>query len=150
MLKKQLIYSIVLFIFSNAPLMGQVDIEWERNLGGSSEDYASSIQQTSNGENIVAGYSYSRNVMISNHNGLPDGPIVNLPSRPPGTLTVDAEICDGSSYLFGSQVLTKTGTYTEIFTSSLGSDSIVTVNLTVLPHMTNIIDLKICDGDSYT
>jgi len=44
----------------------------------------------------------------------------------------EAEIAFGSSYEFGSQILTKTGVYTERFESVHGCDSTVTLTLTVL------------------
>ena len=45
------------------------DIEWQKCLGGRDDDYASSIQQTSDGGFIVAGYSSSNDGDISGHHG---------------------------------------------------------------------------------
>jgi hypothetical protein len=42
-------------------------------------------------------------------------------------------ICLGSSYILGTQTLTKTGIYTETFQTANGCDSVVTLNLTVHP-----------------
>ena len=60
---------------------------------------------------------------------------------------VDGRI--GDSYVLGTQTLTASGTYTETFTANTGCDSIVTLNLTVLPNLTEILDAEICVGDSY-
>jgi len=43
------------------------EIEWEKALGGSSTDYAYSIQQTTDGGYIVAGDTYSENGNVTNH-----------------------------------------------------------------------------------
>ena len=43
------------------------DIEWQKSLGGSLSDYAYSIQQTSDGGYIVAGYSRSNDSDVSGH-----------------------------------------------------------------------------------
>lgn len=47
--------------------------------------------------------------------------------------SLSATICAGSSYVFGSQVLTNAGTYTRVVSSASGCDSTLTLNLTVLP-----------------
>lgn len=44
-------------------------VEWQKSLGGSSDDYASSIQQTRDGGFIVAGRSYSNNGDVTGHHG---------------------------------------------------------------------------------
>ncbi len=44
-------------------------IQWQKSLGGSSNDYARSIQQTADGGYIVAGYSFSNNGDVSGHHG---------------------------------------------------------------------------------
>jgi hypothetical protein len=51
----------VLFIFSTTALKAQPTIEWQKCLGGSSWDVGRSIQQTSDGGYIVAGYAMSNN-----------------------------------------------------------------------------------------
>jgi gliding motility-associated-like protein len=40
-------------------------------------------------------------------------------------------LCNGFEYIFGTQVLTEAGIYEEPFVSSIGCDSIVTLNLTI-------------------
>lgn len=44
-------------------------IEWQKTLGGTSPDFASSIQQTMDGGFIVAGYSKSNNGDVTGHHG---------------------------------------------------------------------------------
>ncbi|MEO8147430.1 MAG: LamG-like jellyroll fold domain-containing protein [Bacteroidia bacterium] len=51
---------------------------------------------------------------------------------------INAGICDGDSYTFGSQTLTTSGVYVDSLTSVNGCDSIVTLNLTVTPIDTSV------------
>ncbi|MBL7989239.1 MAG: T9SS C-terminal target domain-containing protein [Chlorobi bacterium] len=45
------------------------DIQWEKSLGGSGNDYAASIEQTSDGGYIVAGWSSSTEGDVTGHHG---------------------------------------------------------------------------------
>ena len=63
--------------------------------------------------------------------------------------TDEASICDGDSYVFGTQTLTTSGSYTEQFTSSSGCDSTVTLTLDVNLTYNETDALTICDGDTY-
>ncbi len=60
------------------------------------------------------------------------------------TMVVD-EICSGELYYFGSQVLTSTGTYTEVFTNATGCDSTVTLTLSV--KVNPIVSITVVGGD---
>lgn len=53
-------------------------IEWQKALGGSNSDQASSIQQTTDGGYIVGGYTSSFNGDVTGFHGLGDGWIVKL------------------------------------------------------------------------
>ncbi len=55
-------------------------IEWQKSLGGSSGDYARSIQQTSDGSYIVAGSSNSKDGDVTGSHGISDYWIVKLNS----------------------------------------------------------------------
>ncbi|TAH40726.1 MAG: T9SS type A sorting domain-containing protein [Bacteroidetes bacterium] len=50
-------------------LNNQGSIEWNKCLGGSADEWASSIQQTSDSGYIVAGNSYSNDGDVTNHHG---------------------------------------------------------------------------------
>lgn len=58
-------------------------------------------------------------------------------------------ICDGSSYVFGSQTLSTSGTYIENLTTASGCDSLATLYLTVSPTLTGSGSQTICEGASY-
>jgi len=56
------------------------DIEWQKCLGGTNNDYARSIQQTSDGGFIVAGYTSSNDGDVSGFHGYSDYWVVKLNS----------------------------------------------------------------------
>ncbi|MDW3190732.1 MAG: FG-GAP-like repeat-containing protein [Cytophagales bacterium] len=67
------------------------------------------------------------------------------------TIEEDTEvtICAGETYTFGNQSLTTGGTYSEIFTSSLGCDSTVNLTLNLLNSHEESAEIAICNGESY-
>ncbi len=61
-----------------------------------------------------------------------------------------ASICDGDSYVFGTQTLTVSGVYNDtLTTASTGCDSIVQLTLSVNTTPVTSLAASICDGDSY-
>ncbi|MCD6594956.1 hypothetical protein J7L68_04690, partial [bacterium] len=64
------------------------EIVWQRTLGGSDEDCATSIQQTTDGGFIVAGVSQSNDGDVSGNHGYDDYWVVKL--SPEGKITEDA------------------------------------------------------------
>ncbi len=62
---------------------------------------------------------------------------------------VDSSICEGTQYLFGAQVLKNTGVYTNTYHLSASCDSIVTLNLHMLPIKTIAFQKTICEGSSF-
>ena len=56
------------------------DIQWEKTLGGSSDDKANSVQLTADGGYIVAGFTGSNNFDVTGNNGFDDAWIVKLNS----------------------------------------------------------------------
>ncbi len=59
--------------------------------------------------------------------------------------TITASVCAGENYAG----YTTPGTYTDVFTSGGGCDSIRTINLTVYPKLSSVSDTTICFGTSY-
>ncbi len=64
--------------------------------------------------------------------------------------TLTEEICLGGSYAVGSSVYASTGIFRDTLTAANMCDSIVTLNLTVLPTFTISLTESICDGETYT
>jgi len=56
-------------------------IQWQKALGGTSSEHCKSIQQTSEGGYMVAGFTYSNNGDVSGHHGFNDYWIVKLNSN---------------------------------------------------------------------
>jgi hypothetical protein len=63
---------------------------------------------------------------------------LELTINPAYNETLEISICEGESYNFGTQTLTESGEYTEVFESILGCDSTVNLTLTVI-----IVDISI-------
>lgn len=59
-------------------------------------------------------------------------------------------ICIGSFYTFNGDQLDQTGMYSAVFPSFNGCDSIVFLNLEVVPFFDIKLDESICSGDTYT
>ena len=69
----------LLFIISNSYLFyAQPYIQWQRSLGGSVDDRAYSIQQTTDGGYIIAGFSNSNDGDVTGNHGDYDYWIVKL------------------------------------------------------------------------
>jgi len=69
---------IVFAILFNMVLLAQHSIEWQKNLGGTSYDVAYSIQQTTDGGYITAGYTSSTDGDVSDNHGNADIWVVKL------------------------------------------------------------------------
>ncbi|MEM1318681.1 MAG: beta-propeller fold lactonase family protein [Bacteroidota bacterium] len=67
----------------------------------------------------------------------------------PTNFTFNKAICQGSSYTFDGTSYTTAGQYTGNFTSSIGCDSVVTLNLDVVTEFeTTMMNEEICEGES--
>ena len=69
---------LILLLFISTTILAQPQLEWEQSLGGTSADVAKCIQQTSDGDYIVAGYSNSFNGDVVGNHGLYDCWIAGL------------------------------------------------------------------------
>lgn len=58
-------------------------------------------------------------------------------------------ICEGESFEFGGQELTAAGMYQHVFSTVNGCDSLVTLELEVLPLATESLAASICEGETY-
>jgi len=99
-------------------------------------------------QTLTTGGTYTNTLTAAN--GCDSVVTLNLTVRPNSSSSMNASICDGQSYSFGSQTLTTGGTYTNTLTAANGCDSVVTLNLTVRPNSSSSMDASICDGQSYT
>jgi hypothetical protein len=63
--------------------------------------------------------------------------------------SINAQICDGAVYNFNGTQLTQAGSYNDTLTATSGCDSIVTLQLTILPTLSQSISAQICNGAAY-
>ncbi len=82
-------------------------------------------------------------------NGLDSVVILDLVVLPLGESTVEATICAGEIYPFNGQLLSQLGTYQAVLTGANGCDSIVRLELSVLPSPVTTLNAGICAGSSY-
>lgn len=75
---------------------------------------------------------------------------LHLTVTPLLTNSITETICEGTSTIFGSQTLSSSGTYTEMFATATGCDSMVTMYLFVTPTIQHSIAQTICEGQTYT
>ncbi len=62
---------------------------------------------------------------------------------------INAEFCEGDTYVFGTQSLITEGSFSELFTSTLGCDSTVALTLSFAPTYNESVNASFCDGDIY-
>jgi len=74
---------------------------------------------------------------------------IDLTINPIYNIVTSDSACAGVSYSFGTQTLTTTGNYTELFTSINGCDSTVNLDMIFLVSYTTNVSASICNGDSY-
>ncbi|PSK94141.1 GEVED domain-containing protein [Taibaiella chishuiensis] len=75
---------------------------------------------------------------------------LNLTVNPYITNTVSVTRCAGQSYTFNGITYTTSQTGLKDTFATMGCDSIVTLNLTVNPYITNTVSVTRCAGQSYT
>jgi gliding motility-associated-like protein len=72
---------------------------------------------------------------------------LNLTVRPPILNNLSRSICNGKTYIFGSDTLSTSGTYQKTFTSQNGCDSLVVLQLKVNPKYLIQQTIRICQGE---
>ncbi|MEE0921912.1 MAG: hypothetical protein U0L47_05400 [Paludibacteraceae bacterium] len=76
----------------------------------------------------------------------PEGPVLD-----PVYTSFDATVCFGEAYEWNGQTYNETREYTQTFPAANGADSIVTLNLTVLPEVPVTKEIAaVCYGETYT
>lgn len=74
----------------------------------------------------------------------------NISAMPVDTVLLSAEICQGGIYFLGNVPYSASGRYSQKFTSVItGCDSIVVLDLTVLPPARVVVDTTVCFADLY-
>ena len=103
---------------------------------------------TENGFNESEAGTYTQNLQTVNDC---DSVIVlTLSVNPVYHDTINVAICEGSVYTENGFNVNEAGTYTQTLQTINSCDSIVTLNLTLNPALTSIIDAEICEGTTYS
>ena len=82
-------------------------------------------------------------------NGCDSVVTLRLEVSPTYSDSIELAICEGDTFVFGTQSLTKVGTYTETFKTITGCDSIVTLKLNINPTYKIDTTITICEGATY-
>jgi hypothetical protein len=74
---------------------------------------------------------------------------LKLTVNPAFDMSIEASICEGENYIFGTQILSLSGEYSELFKTVNGCDSIVVLKLTILPAVNIKVDASICKDEIF-
>ncbi len=74
---------------------------------------------------------------------------LNIGVIDPVSVTINDTLCAGATYALGTQTLSATGVYTEIFTAANGCDSTVNLHLYVRPALQYTFADTLCAGATY-
>ena len=69
--------------------------------------------------------------------------------KPVISVTTNKIICKDTKFTFGNNTLSSSGTYTHVFKNSDNCDSLVTLNLKVLGDISDTLQAKIFEGETY-
>ncbi|MCB0520992.1 MAG: DUF11 domain-containing protein, partial [Saprospiraceae bacterium] len=100
------------------------------------------------GNNLTAAGTYVDTLTAAN--GCDSVITLNLAVLPNAGTTLNESICNGDSYPVGGQSFNTAGTHVVTLTASNGCDSVVTLNLTLLPSPSTSFDVEICNDETYT
>lgn len=99
------------------------------------------------GNNLSAAGTYYDT--LTNSVGCDSVITLNLKVNYPSYNTINAAICKGSSYSFGGNNLTASGTYYDTLLNAVKCDSIITLNLVVNNPSSSTINQSICDNSFF-
>ncbi len=100
-----------------------------------------------NNQSLIASGTYKDT--LSNISGCDSIITLDLTIIPTERVTLNDTICDGDNYIFNGTTPTSGGTYSANLLGVNGCDSIVTLNLTIEPTKTTILNEAICNNSSY-
>ncbi len=99
-----------------------------------------------NGQNLAVAGSY-RDTLVGS-NGCNQYVILDLSIDEKIESSISAAICESDAYIFGNQELRTAGQYERTLTASNGCDSLVVLDLAILPTLTTALSETICNGSS--
>lgn len=87
--------------------------------------------------------------VLSSRSGCDSVVVINLKVVAALTCTHDVSICNGTRYFAGGAMQNEAGTYTDVFQSTTGCDSVIVTHLTILPEYNSSQTVTICDQETY-
>jgi len=126
---------------------------WAKQMGGTGDDWGNGIKVDLAGNVFTTGFfanlvDFNPGAGVANKLAFNDDAFVQkLQPCPPSYTTIAATNC--ASFTLNNQTFYQSGTYTQFKTNYLGSDSIITLNLTIVPASFTTIQQTICNGTSY-
>jgi len=94
-----------------------------------------------------SGGTYTDSLVAAN--GCDSIVILDLTILPQSQFAFSEVICEGSSYTFGTESYSETGTYTQVFEAANGCDSTVTLALVVTPEIVMNPVVNVCEEEGY-
>lgn len=134
-------------------------IQWQQSFdqGQSWENISGENDLSYTHTDLASGFYYYRYLLANSTDNLDNSKCRVISNTKvihvvPKLWTVNDTICDGLTYFSGSSAYTTTGTYVDSLISSIGCDSIVTLNLTVVPDPGIVVETTIdapgCAGEA--
>jgi len=100
-----------------------------------------------NGENLTAAGTYT--ATLTGQYGCDSLATIVLSILPVSQTDIDVTVCASEGYPFAGQLLSQSGVYNLTLQSENGCDSVITLNLTVLPEYNTQFETSICAGETY-
>ncbi len=130
-----------------APNNPQYSYNWISGNGLNSTSISDPTVSISNSGSVPIYDTLVVETTVTSNPACPNTDTVIVTIAPNITQTVSITQC-GGSYQWNGSTYQSSGVYTEQFLSSFGCDSIVTLDLTILPVPTiSVMDTTICEGD---
>jgi gliding motility-associated-like protein len=102
---------------------------------------------TAGGQNFSASGNYE--VVVPAQNGCDSTISVNLIVHPNYAENFNINLCQGETYVFGTQNISTSGTYVQNLSTVSGCDSVLTLNIVFNPLNSSSISAAICQGETY-
>ncbi|MDB3904838.1 gliding motility-associated C-terminal domain-containing protein, partial [Crocinitomicaceae bacterium] len=124
--------------------------DWSPGIGLNNTSVSSPTVSLLNNGSTLLNQLYTVSTSLASNPGVcPSTDSVLVTVYPNHQTSVNTEICENESYLFGGQLYDSTGIYIDSIQSIYGCDSVVTLSLEVLPIYFDTIDVSICQNDNY-
>ena len=132
--------------FRNLTINDESIVDWNWDFGDGNTSVNQNPSHTYDSEG-----TYQVELLVTDENGCEDSFIENVRYVlfEDESITVERSICDGDTFEFGDQMYSEAGAYDFKFMDENGCDSVVTLDLVVLPtHFMEFVD-TICTGEEY-